>query len=297
MLQSYFLLLLCVSLWGSNFVFGSILVGEFPPLLLAAFRLVFTSTFLLGYAYFTNRLVKITRKEVKLLLLLGLIGTLCNQSAYFSGLKTTDATTAALILSLTPITTSLLAAIFLKESLTRKMISGSAVAFIGVFFVLGKNSGLHLSQGVWFIFLAMLSFSISIIIVRKLTEVLDPFITTVYSTIAGSIMLIPVAFFSEPLHEISHQLWAWALLMATAIVMQGFCALIWNGQLKKVGAGKASIFLNLQPFVAMIVGFFLLGTVVDVTQMIGSILIIGGVAMATLQDRSFRPRKVPTTTA
>lgn len=297
MLHSYMWLLLCVSLWGSNFVFGSILVGEFPPLLLAAFRLLFTSTFLLGYAYFTKRLVKITKKEVKLLLLLGLIGTLCNQSAFFSGLKTIDATTAALILSLTPITTSLLAAIFLKESLTRKMISGSLVAFIGVFFVLGKNSGLHLSLGVLYIFLAMLTFSISIIIVRKLTEILDPFITTVYSTIAGCIMLIPVAFFSEPLHGVSQHLWAWALLVATAIVMQGFCALIWNGQLKKVGAGKAAIFLNLQPFVAMIVGFFLLGTVVNGTQIFGSLLIIGGVVMATIQEQSYRPTKLPTTTA
>lgn len=297
MLQSYMWLLVCVSLWGSNFVFGSILVGEFPPLLLAAFRLLFTSTFLLGYAYFTKRIVKITKKEVKLLLLLGLIGTLCNQSAFFSGLKTIDATTAALILSLTPITTSLLAAIFLKESLTRKMVSGSIVAFIGVFFVLGKNNGFHFSRGVLFIFLAMLTFSISIIIVRKLTEVLDPFITTVYSTLAGCLMLIPVAFFSEPLHELSHQLWAWALLMVTAIVMQGFCALIWNGQLKRVGAGKASIFLNLQPFVAMIVGFFLLGTVVSGSQMFGSLLIIGGVALATFQGQGYRPRKIPTGTA
>ncbi len=283
MLRSYFWLFFCVSLWGSNFVFGSILVQEFPPLLLAAFRLIVTTVFLLGYAFFTHRFVKITMQEVKLLLLLGLVGTLFNQVAFFNGLKLTDATTAALILSLTPITTAFLSSIFLREVLTRKMILGSLVAVIGVFFVVGKGGGIQLNAGVIFIFLAMLTFSCSIIIVRKLTERLDPFTITVYATATGSVMLIPVAFLSEPLTGASHPLWAWLLLIASAIVMQGICALIWNGQLKKVGAGKASIFLNLQPFAAMVSGFFLLGTQVTVSQLIGSALIIGGVIMATIQ--------------
>lgn len=152
MLHSYFLLFLCVSLWGSNFVFGSILVQEFQPLLLAAFRLIVTTVFLLGYAYFTQRFVKITKQEVKLLLLLGLVGTLFNQVAFFNGLKLTDATTAALILSLTPITTAFLASIFLHEALTKKMILGSIVAVVGVFFVVGKGGGIQLNAGVLLIF-------------------------------------------------------------------------------------------------------------------------------------------------
>lgn len=292
MLRSYLWLFLCVSLWGSNFVFGSILVREFPPLLLAAFRLIFTSTFLLGYAYITDRFVKITKGELKLLLLLGLIGTLLNQVAFFNGLKTTDATTAALILSLTPITTSFLASIFLGETVTKRMFFGSLVAIVGVFFVIGKGSGFQLSTGVFFILIAMLTFSCSIIIVRRLTERLDSFTITVYATATGSAMLIPVAFLSEPLTGGSDHLWAWALLIASAIVMQGICALIWNGQLGKVGAGKASIFLNLQPFAAMVAGFLLLGTEVTLSQLLGSVLIIGGVVMATMQVRNGRFGKI-----
>ncbi|MBP1154992.1 MULTISPECIES: EamA family transporter [unclassified Paenibacillus] len=56
-------------------------------------------------------------------------------------------------------------------------------------------------------------------------------------------------------------------------------------RLKRVGASEASIFLNLQPFVAMIVGFMPLGTPVTTVQIIGSMLIVGGVVLATARKR------------
>ena len=85
MIRSYVLLTLCVTLWGSNFVFGSILVQEFPPMLLAAMRLCFTSAFLFLYAYLTKKFIKLTREDWKLLFPLALIGTLANQMTYFTG--------------------------------------------------------------------------------------------------------------------------------------------------------------------------------------------------------------------
>jgi len=286
MIRSYLLLLFCVTLWGSNFVFGSILVKHFPPLLLADVRLWFTSLFLLGYAWFTKRFVKIGRREWGLLILLGLIGTLANQAAYFHGLLTTDATTASLILSLAPIATALLASVFLKERYTPRMMAGSLLALCGTVLVVGIGEGLSLSQGVLLIFLAMITFSMSMIIVRKLTERLHPFIATVYSTVTGTLFLTPAALLTtDPAQPVSHELWAWVLLIFTAIVMQGVCGIVWNQQLKVVGTGKAAIFLNLQPFVAMLVGFLLLGSPVTATQIVGSILIVSGVIVATVQAR------------
>lgn len=286
MIRSYLLLLFCVILWGSNFVFGSILVKQFPPLFLADARLLFTSLFLLIYAWITKKFVKIKRKEWGLLLLLGLIGTLANQTAYFNGLLTTDATTASLILSLAPIVTAILASFFLKEKFTVKMMVGSVLALIGVFFVIGSKSGLSLSKGVLLIVIAMITFSSSMIIIRKLTESLPPFITTVYSTVVGTLFLTPAALLTvDADSSISHEAWAWLLLIATAIFMQGVCGLVWNSQLKVVGTGRAAIFLNFQPFVAMIVGFLLLGSKVTSIQIIGSVMIVIGVIIATIRTQ------------
>ncbi|NGQ96706.1 EamA family transporter [Brevibacillus sp. SYP-B805] len=286
MIRSYLLLLFCVTAWGSNFVFGSILVKQFPPLFLADARLICTSLFLLGYAWYTHTFVKIKRREWGLLFLLGLIGTLANQTAYFYGLLTTDATTASLILSLAPIVTAALAAFFLKEKFTPKMMIGSLLALTGTFFVVGNGAGLSFSKGVFLIAIAMVSFSLSMIIIRKLTESLHPFIATVYSTVAGTLFLTPAALLSvDSSARISHEAWAWLLLIATAILMQGVCGIVWNQQLKIVGTGKAAIFLNLQPFVAMLMGFLLLGSKVTEVQIGGSVLIVAGVIVATVRSQ------------
>lgn len=282
-MRSYLLLLLCVTLWGSNFVFGSVLVKEFPPLHLSAFRLLATTLFLCAYAGATRRFSRLTLRDILYLLPLTVFGYLMNQVSFFTGLQTTDATTAALILSLAPIFTALLARLFLKEPFTKRMAIGSFVALAGVFFVIGKASGLHLSVGVWLLIVAMVTFSFSVIMMRKLTETLDAFAATVYSTILGCGMVFPTALWREPHAQLHPQWWAWVLLIGTAFVIQGICSLIWNGQLRKVGAAKASIFLNLQPFVAMVLGFILLGTPITLTQVAGSMLIVGGVVFATWQ--------------
>jgi len=283
MIRSYLLLLFCVTLWGSNFVFGSILVQHFPPLFLADVRLLCTSIFLVTYAYYAKKFVKIGRKEWGLLILLGLVGTLANQTAYFNGLLTTDATTASLILSLTPIVTGALASLFLKEKFTARMMVGASLALIGTFFVVGIGVKLTSSKGILLIMIAMITFSCSMVITRKLTETIQPFIATVYSTVVGTLFLTPAALLSVDFSShISHEGWVWSLLVVTAVLMQGVCAIVWNQQLKIVGTGRAAIFLNLQPFVAMLVGFLLLGSAVTIVQVTGSLLIVAGVIVATM---------------
>ncbi|WP_425464809.1 DMT family transporter [Paenibacillus piri] len=272
-------------------MFGSILIKEFPPILLSAIRLSATSLFLIGYGWSFKKLGYLTRRDILWLIPLGFIGTLLNQSAFFTGLETVDATTAALITSLAPITVAVLAAVFLKETITRRMVFGSVLAIVGIFFVVGKSGGIKLSIGIVYMFLAMFTFAVSIIIMRKLTERIDPLTATVYSTVIGSSMVIPVALVKEPITNVSSHPWAWVLLVVTAILMQGLCGLIWNVQLKRIGAGKAAVFLNLQPFVAMIVGFLLLGTPVTTVQAVGSLLIVGGVLLATGQKKA-KPERI-----
>ncbi|HZG18327.1 MAG TPA: EamA family transporter [Candidatus Bathyarchaeia archaeon] len=295
MIRSYLLLLFCVTLWGSNFVFGSILVKHFPPLFLADVRLLCTSIFLVTYAYYAKKFVKIGRKEWGLLLLLGLVGTLANQTAYFNGLLTTDATTASLILSLTPIVTGALASLFLKEKFTTRMMIGASLALIGTFFVVGIGVNLTSSKGILLIMIAMITFSCSMVITRKLTETIQPFIATVYSTVVGTLFLTPAALLSVDFSShISREVWVWSLLVVTAVLMQGVCAIVWNQQLKIVGTGRAAIFLNLQPFVAMLVGFLLLGSAVTAVQVTGSLLIVAGVIVATMHWEKAGKKRVST---
>lgn len=282
MLRSYLLFIICVTVWGSNFVFGNILVKQFSPLFLVMARLLFISLFLLCYTRVRHRFVPVRKQEWQLLILLGIIGVFINQWSFYQGLQTADPTTSALILALTPITTALLAALFLKETLTVNMLAGSLVAISGVFLVVYNGARLEFNIGHLWIFITMITFAISIVLVRLLARRLPPIITTVYSTLIGFGTMVPVVLANGTGWTISYEAWAWVLLIFTAILMHGMVTLIWNSQLQKVGAAKAAMFSNLEPFVAMIVGYVILGQLVTSQQLFGSLFIVGGVTLASL---------------
>ncbi|OME93764.1 MULTISPECIES: DMT family transporter [Paenibacillus] len=292
-MRSYLLLLFCATLYGSNFVLGSLLLQAFPALHLSAYRLMVSSVFLLIYLIATHRLTKITFRDSVYLVPFALIGMLLHQVSFFTGLRTTDATTASLILSLAPIFTALFARLFLREPFTIRMTAGSIVALAGVFFVVGHGGslGIDITEGIWIMFICMLALSGSIILMKKLTERMESFVATVYTTVLGCITVYPVAVWSEPHVQVEPGFWWWVLLIGSALLIQGLCAIIWNAQIRKVGAAKASLFLNLQPFVAMVLGYITLGTPVSLTQVGGSVLIICGVVLATLQG--YKTRKTP----
>ncbi|NRS49107.1 DMT family transporter [Brevibacillus sp. HB2.2] len=288
MLRSYLLLIFCVTAWGSNFVFGKMLVAEFSPLFLSAMRLLFIVLFLLIWSRGRLKMPKLSRTDWLLLAVLGVVGVFINQWSFYKGLVTADPTTSALILALTPITTALLAALFLKESLTGRMAIGSVIGTSGVIFVIYTGAELHFDVGILWIVLTMLTFATSIILVRLLGHRLPPLVTTLVSNLIGFGSMLPFVLISIPTATVSTSLSSWLLLFVTAVVMHGIVTLIWNSQLQKVGAAKAAMFANLEPFIAMLFGLLLLAKPVTGIQFFGAILIIAGV---TLTTTSKEPRK------
>ncbi|GIO51925.1 DMT family transporter [Paenibacillus cineris] len=289
-MRSYLLLLFCASLYGSNFVLGSLLLQAFPALHLSAYRLAVSSVFLLVYLIVTRRWVRVSLRDAVYFIPYALVGMLLHQVTFFTGLRTVDATTASLILSLSPICTALFARLFLKEPFTLRMTMGSVVAFAGVFFVVVNGAGfmLRISSGIGWMLICMLAFSGSVVLMKKLTERIEPLVATAYSTMLGFIAVLPVSIWIEPHAEIRpHYVW-WLVLIGSALLIQGLCAVVWNAQIRQVGAATASLFLNLQPFVAMVSGYFILGTPISYMQVAGSVLIICGVILATFQRRSKR---------
>ncbi|CEI80357.1 EamA-like transporter family protein [Oceanobacillus oncorhynchi] len=193
MLKTYTWLTFCVMVWGSNFVFGKVLVQSFSPTLLTMLRLLFIVLFLIGLSSYNGYFKRVKKSDLLSVFFLGLIGIFINQWSFFVGLQTADPTTSALILATTPILTGVLAAIFLKEKLTIRMLMGSIVAIVGIYFVVTKGdlSSVHIDSGLLWIVLTMITFAIMIIMTRHLSDRIDPFTLTLHSTIVGLIVSIP----------------------------------------------------------------------------------------------------------
>ena len=292
MLKAYAWLTFCVMVWGSNFVFGKMLVQDFSPALLTMLRLLFIVLFLIGLSSYKKHFKRVNKSDLLVVFFLGLIGVFINQWSFFVGLQTADPTTSALILATTPILTSVLAAIFLKEKLTIRMLMGSIVAIIGIYFVVTKGdlSSLHIDKGLLWIVITMITFAIMIIITRLLSNRIDPLTITLYSNVVGLIVSIPFAFLLDTPVHVSSDMSDWFFLIGTAVVVHGIATLIWNQNIRHVDASKASILSNLEPFVAMIMGLILLYKPITRAEIVGSLFIVGGVVLSTYQRKRLNSR-------
>ncbi|WP_043931497.1 DMT family transporter [Bacillus sp. EB01] len=287
MVKAYAWLTFCVLVWGSNFVFGKLLVQDFSPTMLTMLRLLFIVLFLIGISSYKKHFKRVNKSDLLAVILLGVIGVFINQWSFFIGLQTADPTTSALILATTPILTGVLAAIFLKEKLTIRMLIGSVVAIMGIYFVVAKGniSSLHIDKGLFWIVITMITFAIMIIMTRLLSNRIDPLTITLYSNVVGLIVSIPFAFLLDTPIKISYSISDWAFLIGTAVVVHGLANLIWNNYIRYVDASKASILSNLEPFVAMIMGLILLYKPITGAEILGSVFIVGGVVLSTYQRK------------
>ncbi|WP_077325499.1 DMT family transporter [Virgibacillus siamensis] len=293
MLKAYSWLTFCVIVWGSNFVFGKILVQDFSPTLLTSLRLFFIVLLLAGISCFKKHVKRLNKADWLAVIILGIIGVFINQWSFFVGLETADPTTSALVLATAPILTGFLAAIFLKEKLTIRMLAGSVFAIIGIYLVVTKGSlsSLYIDKGLLWIVLTMVTFAIMIIMTRSLSKRMDPLTITLYSNIVGFIVSVPFVFILDNPLRIGNTVFDWGLLIGTAVTVHGIATLVWNSNIRYVDASKASVLSNLEPFVAMIAGFILLAKPITGIEITGSLFIVGGVIFSTYQRKQFKAKQ------
>ena len=279
---TYLILLFCVIAWGSNFVFGSILVDVFDPSIIAFFRLIFILIFLFFMTFRVVKSVKLNMYNYIWLAIAGFIGISINQWSFYASLQFTEPVTAALILALSPIVTALLSSYWFKERKNITFWVGSFIALLGVWLVITNGSLLvpNVGKGELLIGLTMLSFSVFLVFVQHLSKSIHPATITWYSNVFGLIGLLPFVPWKN-----THVVWEvpfsyWLLLIITAIIMHGLCTYLWNNSIHKVGASKAALLLNLEPFIAMVFGLLILGHIIQTLQLVGAFVIVIGVSIS-----------------
>lgn len=281
-----FLSLFLVSvLWGCNYPISAYLLQGFSPVFLSTVRICFTSLFLLIVAMVHKGIRRPTCSEWKLLFGAGIFGTLINQTFYFTGLHHTTPANASLIIALAPIATIFLERIIFKVKFTIKKSTGALISLIGVFSIIGVAGGsIGISWGDLNIVVAMLCLSISLLFIRALSKTMNTYIITIYATVLGSVLMIPAAGVEGMVSGtvISHSVIMWVLLISAGILAQGIAGFWWNRGVSEVGAGTASMFMNIQPFVAILASHFILGDPILVSQILGGILVLLGVFIANM---------------
>ncbi|MDQ0861734.1 EamA family transporter [Bacillus sp. V2I10] len=78
----YMGLLFCVICWGSNFIFGAILVNYFRPIEIAFIRILFINLFLIIILFNVVTAQRPLKRAVIFLMMIGLIGVTLNHWSF-----------------------------------------------------------------------------------------------------------------------------------------------------------------------------------------------------------------------
>jgi drug/metabolite transporter (DMT)-like permease len=296
------LLVLMVVIWGANFSVIKRAFDEIPPQPFNALRLLIaTAVFLaaIGLAtrrggaggrvsgvFFTRN--PVTPRDRRDILLLGLIGHLCYQMGFASGVAATSVANAALIIGTTPVVIAMLSVALGRERLGALHWLGAAISVLGVYVVVGvgaPSDGASL-RGDLLMMLSVVCWSIYTIGATRLILRHSPLFVTGMTMLAGTVPYVAIALPQlVGLEWAGVSAWAWGALVASALLALCVCYLIWYIAVQAIGPSRTAMFSNLVPVVAMAVAVLWLREPVSGAKVAGAAAILGGVFLTRLGRR------------
>jgi drug/metabolite transporter (DMT)-like permease len=273
-------LLTAMFLWGSSFVAMKFAMASLHPLLVVWARMVIASICFLPFLPSFSRLA-IGRRHLLPLLALGI----CEPCLYFlfetAALKLTSASQASLITTMLPLLVAVAAGIFLGERISARIVTGLLVAAAGaVWLSLAAAVSEHAPNpvlGNFLEFLAMVTATGYIILLKKLSADLPPlFLTAMQSFIGAVFFLLVVLIMGTPIPTNLDMEVIFSLVYLGVFVSVGAYSL-YNFGVSRVPANQAAAFINLIPLWAVLLGVLLLGERFTLWQFAAGALIFIGV--------------------
>ena len=278
----YLKLVFTALLWGGTFIAGRLVVqsvGAFPA---AFMRFAVAAICLLFMTYTLEGLPKLKLDQLPQVVLLGLSGVFAYNVFFFLGLQTIPAGRAALIVALNPVAIALTSA-GLGERLTPLKLLGIITSLLGAAIVIGRGNPLDLlsggfGQGDLFLLGCVASWVVYTLVGKQVMSSLSPLSATTYACVIGAIALFPPALAQGLIQEIQQLSWVAGLGILYLGLFGSALGFSWYYTgVKAIGAAKASIFINLVPVAAIILGALMLDEPITSALAVGGGFVIAGV--------------------
>ena len=291
------LMLLTCLFWAVNFSVVKIALREFPPHAFNTSRLVIASVVLLVYLWRKEGGFAVGPGDLLRLAALGIVGNTVYQLLFINGIRRTTASSASLIMTMSPILIALLSASFGVERIRWAGWAGIFVAFAGLYLVVFGHSGsFPLSgealKGDLFILAGNFCWAGYTVFSRPLLTRMSPLKLTTLTLAFGALFYIPAG-----AREITAVPWlrlsplGWATLLYSAVFSFALGYVIWYSSVKRVGNTKTGIYGYITPVFAVIVAHVFLAEDFHLFQAAGALVIFLGFYLTRFGDRLIAGKK------
>ncbi|NDR22334.1 DMT family transporter [Staphylococcus aureus] len=272
--------LFTIILWGSAFPMIKIALNDFSAESLSAFRLILATIILLPFVII-KKLPTPELRDIPVIFILGFCGFVIYHTALNFGETLISAGISGILLSTTPIFSSALAYIFLKEHFSKWNWLSSLVAFIGISIIsISKDDYTTINVlGVFIILLASFSESLYFTFQKKYIEKYGFIAFTLYTIMASSpFMLIFIPEIINDIHGATFTSIVSVLYLAIFPTIIPYVLLAYI--VKSVGVSDATMSLYLTPIVSLLLSYLLLDELPTTLAIIGGIITLLGVSLS-----------------
>jgi len=276
-IKPYFILALGVI--SVSFAATFIRLAEAPPLVIATYRLVIASAVLIPVNLVRKGgLPKGLSRSDMLLILLSSIFLALHFALWITSLSYTSIASSVVIVTSHPIFVAIISYFLWGERLNKIAILGIAAALGGV--VLINYGGFVLSSkaivGDLLALLAAISMGVYLIIGRQLRSRISilPYLTTIY-TGAAIILLLATISYGYSLFGYSGTTYVMFFLLALIPQLIGHSSL--NLAVRLIPATLVSVGILGEPVIAIALGYIILGEGITITEILGSLITLGGI--------------------
>jgi drug/metabolite transporter (DMT)-like permease len=277
------MLLATVCLWAFNFTITRyVLTHGFEPLAYASIRYAAAAVIFSGITYGLERSLAVRRRDLGLLLLAAALGVWLNQIAFVYALRTTTASTAALIMGVLPIFTALIAWGVGLERLSRRFLLAGAVSFGGVALVaLGSGGRLSANlRGDLLVLATAATWAGYSVAIAPLMRSYSPFKISAFVLLVGWVPLVLTGLPQLLEQDFDLRPLVWAGLVFATLGPLVLTNVLWFTAIDRVGPSRATLVTNLQPFLAAIFALVILSESMTIVQVAGGVLIGLGIVLA-----------------
>ncbi len=311
MSRAYLALAAICIIWGTTYTAIKFAVRDFPPFMLVGIRQTAAGALLLGLALYSGRIVfpgrtpagtmldaplsddtnPLTQKYVLRQMLTGL-ATITGGNGFITwGMQYVSSGVAAIIGSLTPVMVVLISLLWKSsERITTRMVAGVLLGFGGLGLIFGEGWQDFLKPeyrwGIAGCFASCCTWSLGTVMAKRWNSPkVSPLLNAGLQITAGGLGGLVLSLLFDKSHVIHHTVESWLSMIYLITIGSALAFTLYMYALKHLSATVSSLYTYINPLVAILLGWAVLGESLTLGTIAGMCVTITGVWLVNMGQR------------
>ncbi len=267
-------------LFGASVVAARIAVRDVPPLTLALVRFAQGSLVLFTYlAIFRRDLLRVDRRDLPYLALLGAIFFTVFPVTFNVGLRYIEASRAALLIATMPLWSLLIGRFVARERLSVRQVIGVLTSVVGVGIVMLHRGAAESGalKGDLLLLTTALFGAIYNVLAKRMLARYAGLTVTFYAMVFGTLLLAPASLVEHVPHLATLSTETLVMVILLGVLGGAVSFSLWTAALRYLSPTQVAVYINLNPMAATLLAALMLHERLSATFVLGFAAVAAGV--------------------